>query len=338
MHVKKTVLALVAGLLMAQGAAAENYRWDNVAMGSGGFVTGVVTSKSERGVVYARTDVGGAYRYDSRNERWVGLNDWISEGDTGLMGIDSLAVDPRNAAIVYMLAGTDYASSGKTAILRSNDYGKTFAVTDVTAQFKTHGNGMGRSNGERLQVDPGSSNILFVGTRHNGLFKSVDSGATWNRVTGLNINETPNGVGISFVLLDPASVKHGTAPRIFVGSSRYGSVGPNLYMRKNGGATFTPVAGAPAGLMPHRAAITSKGRLYLTYANGAGPHWQSETEPMTAGALWEYNSVGGVWTNVTPANRSHPFGGISVDPTNPKRLVASSANTWWTQTTGPKTT
>ncbi|WP_177307560.1 cellulose binding domain-containing protein [Pseudoduganella namucuonensis] len=331
-------MALAAGLLMIQGAAAENYRWSNVAMGSGGFVTGVVASKSERGVVYARTDVGGAYRYDVQNERWVALNDWVSESDTGLMGVESLAIDPRNAANVYMLAGTEYSSNGKTAILRSTDYGKTFTVTDVTAQFKAHGNGMGRSNGERLQVDPGSSNVLFVGTRHNGLFKSVDSGATWSRVNSLNVNDTPNGNGISFVLLDPTSVTQGTAKRIYVGVSRYGSVGPNLYFSKDGGVTFNPVAGAPAGLMPQRAAITNKGRLYLTYANGAGPHPQSESEPMNTGALWEYNTVGGAWTNVTPAGRTHPFGGISVDPTNPKRLVASTANTFWTQSTQPKTT
>ncbi|MFJ1468493.1 cellulose binding domain-containing protein [Massilia orientalis] len=338
MQLKKMTVCLAAGLLMSFGATAENYHWDNVAMGGGGFVSGIVASKSERGVVYARTDVGGAYRYDSRNGRWVALTDWISESDNGLMGVESLAIDPRNAAIVYMLAGTDYASSGKTAILRSTDYGKTFTVTDVTAQFKTHGNGMGRSNGERLQVDPGSSNVLFVGTRHNGLFKSVDSGTTWTHVDGLNVTETDNGNGISFVLLDPASVSQGVAKRIYVGVSRYGSVGPNLYLSKDGGVTFAPVAGAPGGLMPQRAAITNKGRLYLTYANGAGPHPQSVSEPMNTGAIWEYNTIGGAWTNVTPANRTHPFGGISVDPANPKHLIASSANTYWTQSTQPSYT
>ena len=57
MHLKKT-LALTLGLLFALGAHAETYRWDNVAMGSGGFVSGVVPSKLERGVVYARTGWG----------------------------------------------------------------------------------------------------------------------------------------------------------------------------------------------------------------------------------------------------------------------------------------
>ena len=335
MRVRKIILALAAGLLMTQGAAAENYRWDTVAMGGAGFVSGVVASKSERGVVFVRTDVGGAYRYDVQNERWVGLNDWLSEDNVGLMGVESLAIDPRNAANVYMLAGTDYFNNGKTAILRSTDYGKTFTVTDVTAQFKAHGNGMGRSNGEKLQVDPGSGNVLFVGTRANGLFKSVDSGATWNRVNSLNITETPNGAGISFVLLDPTSVKDGTAKRIYVGVSRYGSVGPNLYLSKDGGATFAPVAGAPAGLMPHHAALTPKGRLYLTYANGAGPHGQSESEPANTGAIWEYNTIGGVWTNVTPAGQTPAFSGISVDPSNPKRLVATTSSLWAFQTSQP---
>jgi hypothetical protein len=58
MHMKKK-LALTLGLLLSLGAHAETYRWDNVAMGGAGFVTGVVPSKLERGVVYARTDVGG---------------------------------------------------------------------------------------------------------------------------------------------------------------------------------------------------------------------------------------------------------------------------------------
>jgi hypothetical protein len=335
MHVKKTILALAASWLVAQGAGAETYRWDTVAMGGAGFVSGVVASKSERGVVFVRTDVGGAYRYDARNERWVGMNDWLSDNQQGLMGVESLAIDPRNAANVYMLAGTEYFSNGKSAIIRSTDYGKTFTVIDVTAQFTSHGNGMGRANGEKLQVDPGSGNVLFVGTRKHGLFKSVDSGATWNRVNGLNITETPNGNGISFVLLDPTSVKDGTAKRIYVGVSRYGSVGPNLYLSKDGGATFAPVAGAPAGLMPQRAAITPKGRLYLTYANGAGPHAQSESEPLNAGAIWEYNTIGGAWTNITPAGLTSPFSGISVDPSNPKRLVAATFSIWAFQTSQP---
>jgi hypothetical protein len=327
MHLKKA-LALTLGLLFSLGANAETYHWDNVAMGGAGYVIGVVPSKLERGVVYARTDVGGSYRWDAQNSRWIPLTDWISESDTGLMGVESIAVDPRNPGTVYMLAGTSYFSNGKTVIMRSTDYGQHFDLVDVTSQFKAHGNGMGRENGEKLQVDPGSSNVLFVGTRDNGLFKSVDSGQTWTHVSGLDVGSTANGNGISFVLLDPTSVSGGTAKRIFVGVSRYGSVGPNLYMSKDGGVTFAPVAGAPADLMPQRAAMTPKGRLYLTYANGAGPHGLNDSEPMTKGQVLEYNIIGGAWTNITPLGMDNAWGGISVDPKNPKHLITTTNNTY----------
>ncbi len=58
---------------------------------------------------------------------------------------------------------------------------------------------------------------------------------------------------------------------------------------------------------------------------------------MNSGQIWEYNTVGGAWTNVTPAGMSTPFGGISVDPANPKHLLASTMNTYWTQQQQPTT-
>lgn len=43
---------------------AEKYVWDNLPIGGSGFVSGLITSKAEPGLIYARTDVGGAYRWD----------------------------------------------------------------------------------------------------------------------------------------------------------------------------------------------------------------------------------------------------------------------------------
>ncbi|EEF25422.1 conserved hypothetical protein, partial [Ricinus communis] len=228
--------------LLAGGAAAQQapYVWDSVAIGGGGFVTAVVPSRAAPGVAYARTDVGGAYRWDPRERRWHPLLDWVAEDQTGYLGIDALAVDPRDADNIWLLAGIAYLNGGRTAILHSTDAGKTFSIVDVTSQFKTHGNGMGRQDGERLAVDPGNSKLLYVGTRRDGLFKSVDGGRTWTRVTALPVTSTPNDVGIDIVVPDPASVKDGQARRVFVGVSRFGAVGPNLYRSDDGGATFEP--------------------------------------------------------------------------------------------------
>jgi len=43
----------------------EKYSWRNVVIGAGGFVTGLAYHPSARGLFYARTDVGEAYRFDA---------------------------------------------------------------------------------------------------------------------------------------------------------------------------------------------------------------------------------------------------------------------------------
>ena len=74
----------VTGLLgwFATGTArADNeqrYRWRNVEIVGGGYVPGIVFNQSEPDLVYARTDIGGAYRWDPHTNRWKPLLDWVS--------------------------------------------------------------------------------------------------------------------------------------------------------------------------------------------------------------------------------------------------------------------
>ena len=63
---------------MSVQPAAAAYTWDNVAIG-GGFVSAVIPSKTQ-GIVYARTDVGGAYRWDNTNP--AGCRCWIGSRKT----------------------------------------------------------------------------------------------------------------------------------------------------------------------------------------------------------------------------------------------------------------
>ena len=331
MKILKSMPMLAAVLAFAASSAGAT-TWDNVAIGGGGFVSGIIPSKTEQGVVYARTDVGGAYRWDKAALKWQPLLDWVSESETGYLGVDSFAVDPKDAAKVYMLAGISYFNGGKTVILRSSDYGQTYAITDVTAQFKTHGNGMGRQNGERLVVDPGTSTTLYVGTRYNGMFKSTNSGANWTHMDGLDVTTTANGAGISFVLPDPHSLYNGVAQRILVGVSRYGSAGANLYVSNNAGTTFSAVSGSPSDLMPQRAIYDGAGNMFITYGNGAGPNGTSSPpEPMDQGKIFKYSVSNGAMTNVTPAGINRAFAGISVANGNAQRLVASTTNTYMQQ-------
>jgi xyloglucan-specific exo-beta-1,4-glucanase len=331
---KNLYLAIVMCLFLNYtGFTQGNYKWGNVGIGGGGFVSAIITSKAQKDLMFARTDVGGAYRWDASAKSWIPLTDWASQDQTGFLGVESFAVDPQSPNKVYALVGISYFNGGKTAILRSSDYGNTFTTTEVTSQFKAHGNGMGRQNGERLIVDPNLGSVLYCGTRWNGLFKSTNSGASWSRLSGLNVTTTPNENGISFVVADPAGVNKGSESKIiYAGISR---TGENLYVSKDGGKTFTAVTGGPTNYMPQRAVLSSDGMLYITYGNGAGPHahW-SLPEPMEAGAIYKYNTSNNTWTNITPSGYTRAFSGISIDPTNPARLVATTINTYMPQASG----
>jgi len=308
---------------------SQNYKWENLPIGGGGFVSGLFPSKTENGLMYARTDVGGAYRWDSKNSVWIPLLDWLSDGEKGYFGVEALALDHKNPNRLYMLTGMSYFNEGRTAIMKSEDYGATFKVIEVTSQFKAHGNGMGRNTGEKLAVDPNNSDILYCGTRWHGLFKSTDAGNSWKKVSGFPVTKTPNENGESFIVFDPSSASGGKSQTIYIGVSQYGK---NLYKSTDGGETFTAIETSPTDVMPQRGVLTSEGNLFVTYGNGAGPHghW-AVPEPMDKGAVYRFNTKTNEAKNITPPNFTRPFGGICVDPNNPQRLVLSTMNTWMKQ-------
>ena len=65
---------------------APGYEWSNAAISGGGFVPGIIYNQSEQGLVYARTDIGGAYRLDQTTKRWIPLLDHVGWDDWGHNG------------------------------------------------------------------------------------------------------------------------------------------------------------------------------------------------------------------------------------------------------------
>ncbi|SOD55771.1 hypothetical protein SAMN06296416_1087 [Pseudoxanthomonas wuyuanensis] len=332
-RLRPVLLVLLGCAAPLAGAADAPYRWQNVAIGGGGFVTGLTYHPGERGLAYARTDVGGAYRWDDAGKRWVALTDWIGVEDVNLTGIESLAIDPSDTSRVYLAAGT-YTNPkvGNGAILRSQDRGATFQRTDLP--FKLGGNELSRGNGERLAVDPNDGRVLLFGTRRDGLWRSEDHGARWSKmksfpaIASSSAAGVPgwNGeqrIGIVFVEFDPVSGQPGApTPRIYAGVSTQET---SLYVSEDAGRSWKAVEGQPVGLRPNHMARGSDGTYYLSYADLPGP------DKMSDGAVWKFVPTTGAWTDITPAPQSTDtegdgfgWGAVTVDPQNPQVLLAST--------------
>ena len=309
--------ALFAGKMFSQPAMP--YDWNTVCIGGGGFVSGIVTSSTCEGLVYARTDVGGAYRWDGDNQSWIALTDWVGEDELGLLGIESMAIDENNTDRLYLCAGTSYWNNGKSAILVSEDRGKTFKKIDVSDKFRFHGNGVGRGGGERIAVDPADGRILFCGTRADGLWKSSNGAMTWTKVEHFPDDKLPDENGITSVFFDLS----GKRSRVFVTTSAMGE--PNFFVSEDSGNTWKAVEGARTDYVIQHVAQASDGTLYICYANGCPPH-PSGLGDLTGGAVMKYNLDTGDWQDITPLQESQPYCGVSVCRDNPDKVVVSTTN------------
>ena len=314
------LLALGSQPAFAAPTRAEIYRWKNVVIQGGGFVSGLVFHPTQEDLLYARTDVGGACRWDATHGQWIPLNDDIGRNHSQLLGVVSLALDPGDPRRLYLAGGSYLADWGEpAAILRSPDQGMTWSRTPLP--FRLGGNQDGRSTGERLAVDPHDGTVLFLGSNQDGLWRSSDRALTWARVAAFPKES------LTFVLFDP----HGSAdgrptPVIYVGVND--RTGAALYRSTDAGATWAAVSGQPAGLLVQHAAIDSTGSLYLAYANHLGPNGATD------GAVWKFTPADGRWTNITPVGPNPAtkdtfgYAGLALDPRQPGVVMVSTLDRW----------
>ena len=321
-------LAVIAGpgSVAARDPSPPAYRWKNVVIGGGGFVPGVVFSPIVPGLAYLRSDMGGAYRWDSDSARWIPLQD--GNPVSSYMGVESITPDPIDANVVYAAVGMHRGAGA--AILRSDDRGDSWATT--TVPFPMGGNEDGRGLGERLAVDPNDNRILYFGSRHDGLQRSLDKGRTWRKVTSFPVTgqgahpNQPTHAGLAFVVFDRASGQAGTATAsLFVGVAD--PDGQGLYRSDDAGRSWQRVPGAPPELSPVKAEIDDRGVLFTTWCRGVGPNGVSD------GAVTRLDTRNnGRLTDISPprpdTDRGGGFMGVALDRQSAGTLVVSTLNRW----------
>jgi hypothetical protein len=321
-------------VLAIQGTAVQGTTWNSVKFGGGGYVTGLIYHPTSPNVLYARTDVGGAYRWNQAASSWTPLTDGVGFGaGQGAHCIESMAIDTNNDQKLYMVAGC----SGSGRVYVSNDRGTSW--TSYPVPFVVKGNDAGRAIGERLKVDPNNSSTLWYASRQDGLYTSWDGGQTWYQRTGLSTTHlTSSAIGVEQLMFE-APTTGGTQGTWI----EYAAVAPDyanaagmtstLYVTTNGGSNWSPVA-VPSAVVgyhiPHMVR-SADGYYYIVFNKDAGPGSGSTSY------LYKYGgtSHNGTWTLLnTTANSWGGYGGVSVYGSGANARIALSVSGTWGDWTG----
>ncbi|MEV0096081.1 cellulose binding domain-containing protein [Streptomyces sp. NPDC050738] len=324
----------------AAGAEAAAAAWKNVAIHGGGFIPGIIFSRTRKDLVYARTDIGGAYRWSTATSTWIPLLDSVGYDHWGWNGVVSMAIDETAPDKVYAAVGmyTNSWDPGNGAVLRSSDLGATWQSAQLP--FKLGGNMPGRGMGERLAVDPNLGSVLYLGTPSgNGLWRSTDSGATWAKVASFTNAGTyradPSDTsgynsdlqGVVWVTFDPSTGTAGTRTQhIYAGVADKDNT---VYRSTDAGATWSRLAGQPTGYIAHKGVLDHVNkRLYLATSDTGGPYDGAK------GDVWRYDITAATWTRISPvpsdsADDYFGYSGLSIDRTNPDTLMVATQISWW---------
>ena len=276
-------------------------------IGGGGWMTGLDIHPTEKGLMYARTDVSGAYRWDAASSSWKQIVTAASlpaeyVGYGRYLGVDSLVGAPKDPDLAYLAYGGQ--------IFRSTDRGDHWTGTSfATQKVKMEPNGEGRQEGERLGVDPQNSDVVYFCSVSDGLWRSEDAGKNWQRVEGVPAGAAPHGVNT--VVFDPGAGLAGSKTKvIYVTVDQRG-----VFRSEDGGAKWTNLAEAgpkPAAKI-RDAAIGSDRTYYIAVDN----------EQNAVGSVWKL-SPEGQWTNITPTGAeggSKAYWDVAVDPTDARHVV-----------------
>jgi hypothetical protein len=328
---------------------APGWTWRYARIEGMGFVTGLVIQPESPHTIFIKTDVGGVYRFDRANERWIPMMDGFPLEERGALDIEAFATIPGSPLGLAVLAPRTHPTDldvwgGRDRygeVWRTFDGGATWQPLGLLDRaIRVAGNGEYRGfTGERLAVDPAQPERMLVASRIHGLHVREADG-TWSTATGLPdvlpwVNPADpkdesygwNTPGHTFVLFDPSG---GTTPE---GATRIVYVGDHasgVHRSEDGGRSFAAIPSSPP--YPARAVVAPDGTLYVsTVRQATGP----DAGQPEVGGLFRWTPgqpEGNGWTEITPFaawNPSlrdvRPYAGMSVHPAQPSILLAATS-------------
>lgn len=270
--------------------------WQTVAIGGGGYVTGLQIHPQDPDLAYIRTDNGGFFRWEPSQARWQPITDHFGRAQQNYYGGEAIALDPNHPNVVLIAVG-EYGADGPGTVFRSEDRGQTWQPSNLRVPMG--GDEEKRWAGNRLVVNPFDAKVVLFGSRNNGLWRSQDGGLTWSRVSQFVAQGDPK-VGLHALSFDPS-----TPGRLYLGV-----YGDGIYVSPNAGQTWQPLRNSPTH--PMQMAVAKDGRLYVTSDRSPGVSYYDQ----------------GQWTDITPPGfQDQVFNGLSLEANQPQTLLVSVGET-----------
>ncbi len=333
-YILRLLISLSGLLLLTQPLAAQptpagtfaDLHWRMLGPMRGGRTRAVSGVASQPSVFYIGAVNGGVWKTDDAGRTWRPIFD-----AQATQSIGAIAVAPSNPDILYVASGEGLLRpdlSIGNGIYRSRDGGRTWAHLGLSA---------GQQIAE-LAIDPRDPARLFAAVLghpyganpERGIYRSVDAGASWQRV--LYQDEDTGGSAVAIDPIHPEIVYAGLwQARLgpWEDKNEFNGSGGGLYKSSDGGSTWKRLsAGLPQNLSQVNIAVAPSApqRLYVSLATSDPGEYSS-----AAGlGVFRSDDAGESWTRITtdprPALR---IGGgdlavLRVDPTNADVVYSAS--------------
>lgn len=284
----------------------------NIFTASSGRLTTIAVHPTMPATIFVGGAQGGVWKSVNGGANWSPMTD-----DQCSLAMGSVVIDQQTPNIIYAGTGEMHNSADSyygCGVLRSTDGGATWqqmgaSVFDVPNPWS--GGGMSIS---KIVVDRGTAGnahttIVFA-TTNNGIYKSVNSGLDWVRLTN-GLPPVTNGGG-TFADMVADTLTPGT---FYAATGRLSSA-PGIYKTVNHGSSWTKLTIPPT---------TNIGRMQIAISQSSPNVLYASAENITTLELlgiYRSNDRGVSWTQLsaTGANCSKQCWydqHIHVDPTNP---------------------
>ncbi len=290
-------------------AFAGDADWNTLKTGAGGWLTGMHIHPSGDPML-ARSDVGGAYIYNSATNDWTqivtSLSIPASDVDfSNYRGVLSLVSALSDGQVLYM-AYSD-------GIFKSIDQGTNWTKTNFPSTDMYANDDYSKYAGERLSVDPANSNVVYFGSVDDGLWKTTDGGNSWFQLSAVPTGAADRGVrSIKFDL--SSGVNNNETQTLYVTIDGIG-----IYTSTDGGSNWSDIT--PSNYLVngepwfYDSEIDANGNFYA-----CGETVNSSTGSYTSFGMVRYD--GTAWTQ--PFSDNSTMGEIAIDPFNTERVFLFS--------------